>query len=329
MGLRKVGIPGRRTEGASSDEALAVRRGAFDAGALRRPAHAAAIVLASVLAVGLNSAHSIERSESNTDASGARVQARAVDDSNNANLRMAQNEGTSFDVRDAVGEQEKPIPLNIRMSASAIDKYKFFMVVGLPEGFEMSSGFPTKNAWLVSVNNIEGLQILPSSSFLGSVRLQVMLFKGKDDVPETRTVALTVISPKIANAPSRETPVAATTPAREAAPAREPIVTPVAPKPAKRSISDEEEGRSMVRAYEMLQNADIAAARLVYETMAMRGSAKAAFAMGQTYDPDFLQNFVVEGLKADINQARKWYKKALDLGSPEAQARLAALDRTQ
>jgi hypothetical protein len=209
------------------------------------------------------------------------------------------------------------------MSNGAIDKYKFFMIVGLPEGFEMSTGFPTKNAWLVSVNNIEGLQILPSPSFVGSVRLQVMLFKGKDDVPETRTVSLTVAAPKAAAAPPRDFPVAATAPARE-------IVStpaPVAPRVVKRSISDEEEGRSMVRAYEMLQNADIAAARLIYEAMAMRGSAKAAFAMGQTYDGDFLQNFVVEGLRADVNQARKWYKRALDLGSPEAEARLAALDR--
>lgn len=280
-----------------------------------------AVALAAAFAAGLPQVASARAQES-PERQLPNLQARAPAADPTLNLRVAQT--VSFDVRDAIGEPEKPIPLDISMSTGAIDKYKFFMIVGLPEGFEMSTGFPTKNAWLVSVNNVEGLQILPNPSFLGSVRLQVMLFKGKDDVPETKTVSLTIAPPpKVAKAVPRDVPVAATTPAREQ------IFTPPAPRVVKRSISDEEEGRSMVRAYEMLQNADIAAARLIYEAMAMRGSGKAAFAMGQTYDPDFLQNFVVEGLRADVTQARKWYKKALDLGSPEAEARLAALDRSR
>jgi hypothetical protein len=281
----------------------------------------ATLAVASVLTAGSPQATPVERADVVRNAAPRPQLQAAAPDADAGTMRLAQN--VSFDVGDAVGEPEKPIPLDIKMSVGAIDKYKFFMIVGLPEGFEMSTGFPTKNAWLVSVNNVDGLQILPSPSFLGSVRLQVMLFKGKDDVPETRTVSLTVAAPpKIVKAPPRDVPVAAT------APAREQIYAPAAPKLIKRTISDEEEGRSMVRAYEMLQNADIAAARLIYEAMAMRGSAKAAFAMGQTYDPDFLQNFVVEGLRADTTHARKWYKKALDLGSPEAEARLAALERT-
>jgi TPR repeat protein len=317
MRLRKARVSGQ------SSEEITLKTAGADRETSRKSNRKRSLVLASALTAGLFSINALTKAESAGNNPGGQTEARApVEDINS--LRMAQNpQPTSFEVRDVAGEPQKPIPLEITMSRGAIDKYKFFMIVGLPDGFEMSTGFPTKNAWLVSVNNVEGLQILPNSDFVGSVRLQIMLFKGKDDVPETRTVSLTVAEPRVGNLLPREMPVAATTPAREQ------ITAPATPKVVKRSISDEEEGRSMVRAYEMLQNADIAAARLIYEAMAMKGSAKAAFAMGQTYDPDFLQNFVVEGLRADITQARKWYQRALNLGSPEAEARLSALDRGQ
>jgi hypothetical protein len=289
--------------------------------------YAALAGLACMTAVSLSTAHAAEQSDVALNASrDSKVNAPAsMDDPSSFNLRMAQGETASFAVRDISGEAKKPIPLDIEMSAGAVDKYKFFMVVGLPDGFEMSTGFPTKNAWLVSVNNITGLQIIPSANFVGSVRLQIMLFKGKDDVPETRTVALTVVPANVARAPAPviEKPAAATPQPRS----EQVAIQPAPPKLPKRSISDEEEGRTMIRAYEMLQNADIAAARLLYESMSMKGSGKAAFAMGQTFDPEFLQNFVVEGLRPNLDQARKWYKRALDLGSPEAEARLSALSR--
>lgn len=83
----------------------------------------------------------------------------------------------------------------------------------------------------------------------------------------------------------------------------------------------------MDRAAEFLANSDIAAVRLIYETLAMRGSARAAFAMGQTYDPEFLAGRRIEGLRPDIENARRWYRRAIALGSQDAQARLVSLDR--
>jgi TPR repeat protein len=101
---------------------------------------------------------------------------------------------------------------------------------------------------------------------------------------------------------------------------------PAAQPSSRRSVSAAEEEYEMQRARALIENADIAAARLIYEAMAFKGSAPAAFAMGQTFDPDFLRNFTVGGLKPDIARAKKWYKKAVELGSSEAQNRLAALE---
>jgi TPR repeat protein len=94
------------------------------------------------------------------------------------------------------------------------------------------------------------------------------------------------------------------------------------------SISRDDESAGMQRAEQFLKNADIAGARLMFENLALRGSAQAAFAMGQTYDPEFLKTLVVQGLRPDVEQAKSWYRKALELGSPEASGRLSALGQT-
>jgi TPR repeat protein len=94
------------------------------------------------------------------------------------------------------------------------------------------------------------------------------------------------------------------------------------------SISRDDESAGMQRAEQFLKNADIAGARLMFENLALRGSARAAFAMGQTYDPEFLKTMAVNGLRPDVEQAKSWYRKALELGSPEASGRLSALGQT-
>jgi TPR repeat protein len=62
---------------------------------------------------------------------------------------------------------------------------------------------------------------------------------------------------------------------------------------------------------------DLAAARLVFRRAANAGDASAALAMGTTYDPAVLANRFVRGMSADLDQARSWYEKARELGSPE------------
>lgn len=81
----------------------------------------------------------------------------------------------------------------------------------------------------------------------------------------------------------------------------------------------------MERAREVLKSSDISAARLIYESLAMKGSADAAFAMARTFDPEFYRDMPAAGLKPNIETARQWYQKAAELGSLEASERLATL----
>jgi TPR repeat protein len=81
-----------------------------------------------------------------------------------------------------------------------------------------------------------------------------------------------------------------------------------------------ERARALVRAK------DIAAARLIFTRLANSGVAEAAFELGRTYDPDFLETIPLAGLKPDVEVAKRWYKRAAALGDADAKNRLAKFE---
>ena len=70
---------------------------------------------------------------------------------------------------------------------------------------------------------------------------------------------------------------------------------------------------------------DISAARKYYEYAANAGNARAALALGETYDPAFLVRLGTVGLKPNPAIAADWYRKAAALGDRVASGRLQAL----
>lgn len=76
----------------------------------------------------------------------------------------------------------------------------------------------------------------------------------------------------------------------------------------------------------LLDQGNIAGARLFLERAANAESAEAALLLGSTFDPKWLQNRGVLGVAADPARARKWYLEAQRLGSSEAAARLSGLE---
>ena len=81
----------------------------------------------------------------------------------------------------------------------------------------------------------------------------------------------------------------------------------------------------MVRGDEFFTMGDIASARLYYERAADAGSAEAALRAGETFDPAFLGRNRLLGMRAEPEQAERWYRRAHELGSRTADALLAAL----
>ncbi len=246
-----------------------------------------------------------------------------------AEARLAQA-ATGFEVMDARGAPGTSIPLRISLPSPMLDEYTFVMLRGLSNAFKLSAGFRTKDAWAVSLRDLAGLALVAPQEFTGVVEIDVQLIKGREVAPETRK--LTVVISK-QGAPDPFTAAVTGSEVRTAAPPADPLGLKDDQEEEKtglvgglKGISDAEEAAMLARANQILKNSDVAAARLLFEYIAGRGSAKGAFAMGQTYDPEFLKTLFVKGLKADVEKAKAWYRRSIELGGGEAQARLSDLN---
>ncbi len=233
--------------------------------------------------------------------------------------------GSDFMVMDVSGPAGEPLLVKIVLPPNPSATYSFLMFQGLPKKFTMSSGFRTKNQWAVSLNDIGGLRIVPPPGYTGSFPLDVLLVKGKDAEPERRTMTVAFLP--------ADTPTGATSnlASRVLTSGREgDDLDPIQPGPAAGASvvaqpMNDDDRFNMERGDALFQQGDVSAARLLYHRMAKKGVAAAAFAMGRTYDPDYLRALKVEGLQPDVAQAHVWYKMANELGSREARNRLLTL----
>jgi TPR repeat protein len=76
---------------------------------------------------------------------------------------------------------------------------------------------------------------------------------------------------------------------------------------------------------ESLRQGDISTARLLYQRAAEAGDGEAALLLGHTYNPAFLSQLGVRGLRGDLAQAALWYRRARDLGDKDADIALRSL----
>ena len=70
-------------------------------------------------------------------------------------------------------------------------------------------------------------------------------------------------------------------------------------------------------------------ARAYFQRAAEAGSAEAAFSVGASFDPSFIEEIGAQGIKPDIQQARIWYERAKALGHKDADAQIRALARAE
>jgi len=92
------------------------------------------------------------------------------------------------------------------------------------------------------------------------------------------------------------------------------------------ALDDEEIATLVKRGQDLLQNGDLASARLLLRRAADAGNANAALALGATFDPLVIQRLGAIGIGADAGRARQWYERAAQLGSAVASQQLAKLE---
>ncbi len=229
---------------------------------------------------------------------------------------QVQSGSGQISISDISGPPGQPIPLSIQFDDAGVPPSgKLFIFSGVPEGVKLEPGGNFGQFWAVNSQVFDKLTLTAPEGIEGSFRIQVTQTGSSPDSKFSSTFTTTIQPEEIE---ASETVAAVQQPVE---PARQIVQTP---QPV-RTEPNLRDNALMERATALFSIGDISGARTVFEYLAARGNAQAAIALGGTYDPTILGQLFVRGLDANPEAARKWYRKAEELGSPEASSRLSAL----
>ena len=91
-------------------------------------------------------------------------------------------------------------------------------------------------------------------------------------------------------------------------------------------LSAAEIGALVARGDVLFSKGDLAAARLFYEHAADAGDGQAAVRLGESFDPVFLDDAHLPGVRGDPRTALSWYRRARDLGAADADILIKSLE---
>ena len=230
------------------------------------------------------------------------------------------------------GSGAHPLPLGILMLGGSGEET--VILKGLAEGTELSLGTSTgDNGWILLARDLAGTFVEAPAQFTGVMRVSatahsadgLVLDQGMQELEWIADPPQPGFGPSEAPASasaSQSASASASAPQQEANLPAPHIETSVAVPPP---IKAEEVDALTARGRELLRHGDIAAARLALGRAARAGNAPAALELGMSFDPKFLHQLGVVGLRPEIEQARRWYEEASRLGSREAQQHLDGL----
>jgi len=250
---------------------------------------------------------------------------------------MQQSEA-DFSIANVAGVSGNEVALQIAIPADVAlsdRSHIFLMFRGLPAEIDLTAGFRTRHTWAVSLRDVHRLALVSPPGYQGTFPLEVIFYRGVGISPITRriTVEIRPDGEQSAKAKAfslgtaRETPnQSQPVPSQLANTGAIPGEVPRLFSPTK-SISAAEESAMLANARGLVDNGNIASARLLFQDLASKGSGVGAFALAQTFDPNFLQTIVVAGpQQANLEEAKRWYRLAAGLGNRNAQERLQALE---
>ena len=192
-------------------------------------------------------------------------------------------------------EGGRETPFSITLNSADPPLRSIITIQGLPKGTTLSDGRPYGEAeWTVRPDEIGDLRLLLPKAASGHANLRIALVAADGTLIASAATQLNVAAdPKTAL-----------------------ILRP------------DETGRIaglIAHGQKMIDVGYLAGARGYFKRAAEAGSADAALALGATYDPTFINDAGIKGIKADLAQARSWYERARELGSQVAQVRLGVL----
>jgi hypothetical protein len=209
-------------------------------------------------------------------------------------------------------------PLGVQISGDSADMN--LDIGGVPEGMTISPGHALSTGrWRIAATDVASAVIHPPQGFDGPTDLDIDLRRSDDTVADHRSLHVKwAAGPAVAD---RAEPPAAATAGSNQKIRKKAAVDHSTPPQIDRAQLD----FLVKRGVGLITEGDIAAARLLLQRAAEAHDARAAFALGATYDPIMLTMLQARGVTADARVALDWYKKASDFGSHEASQRLNVL----
>ncbi|HXG78007.1 MAG TPA: hypothetical protein VNJ31_01535 [Methyloceanibacter sp.] len=192
----------------------------------------------------------------------------------------------------------------------------YFLIRGLPLAATLSAGRQSNSgAWLVKAEHAAGLTLMIGDAAEGDYPIEIYVLQSGDQPQARRNIMLRVETPSRLRAiadpgKSWTSALLDVVPAASAAEAGAP--------PADAAALHERAGR-------LLEEGDIAAARLILRYLAERGESDAAYELARTFDGEMLEELGARGIAADLEYARAWYQRAAQSGNAKASERLKVL----
>ena len=247
-------------------------------------------------------------------------------------------QAAGFTVEDVAGTSGTRIPITIRLPAplsSALAQTpgpSFLLFRGLPDAIQLSEGFRIKNSWAVSLKDTGHLELLSPANYRGSHAVEVVLHIGDAATPIRQQFSIK-LQPD-AGPPDGGSVGSKITGALDAPAARDAVTGGansasrsgnIGGLPAAKRLGETEAAALLAKGRGLLESGNLASARMLFRELVRQDDARGAFAMGQSYDPEFLKTILVVGLAPDVEAAKHWYGLAAELGSSEAGRRLGVL----
>jgi hypothetical protein len=248
-------------------------------------------------------------------------------------------------VRNNSGYINEPLELGVSVDAPAPGMT--VMIKWIPAGVRLTAGRPVSaNEWRVPAQDISHTAIIPPTDFVGEMNLSADLYTADGTTLVTTFVRLTWASVQSDSAVAVVATSSAATPLAPVAPAPPTPVAPAPPQPQAlappsqaaaavdtpqaraepvQELSPNEIAALVRRAQELLASGDLQGARVLLKRAADAQNARAALLLAKTFDPITLRQLSTADPGPDLAQARSWYQRAKEWGSPEAQRQLDAL----
>jgi hypothetical protein len=203
-------------------------------------------------------------------------------------------------------------PLGMQISGRSAEMN--LEIGGVPEGMTISPGRALSTGrWRIAATDVGSAIIHPLPGFDGPADLDIELRRSDETVADHRSLHVRFApGPAVAD---RGEPVAGGSAASNQK----------GRKKIAQSASRDQLDFLVKRGVGLITEGDIAAARILLQRAAEARDARAAFALGATYDPIMLTMLQAHGVTADARVALDWYKKASEFGSHEASQRLNVL----